>query len=258
MTWSKVEKAIRYNIYCGDSTIKLAVRDTTYTVSGLEAEINYCFNVVSVNTEGTSEKSADACATTLKAEEPEQPADTTKLAAPTNLRAIVEQDLADYPAYKYKITMMWDAVEGAQGYDVYVNTTKEKDFYFGYTGGTAYVAGSNEETTFEFYVVAFNQDKDIESVPSEICTVNVVDDAVEEMTTSFNIYPNPVNDKLYIEVEAEVKEVVVYDIFGRHQITETPSHQGNVTVDVADLKSGVYFIQIKTEEGNITKRFVKE
>ena len=181
-----------------------------------------------------------------------------KLAAPTNLRAIVEQDLADYPAYKYKITMMWDAVEGAQGYDVYVNTTKEQDFYFGHTGGTAYVAGSNEETTFEFYVVAFNQDKDIESEPSEICKVNVVDDAVEEMTASFNIYPNPVSDKLYIEAETEIEEVVVYDIFGRHQVTETPSHQGNLTIDVTELNSGVYFVKVVTENGEAVQRFVKK
>ena len=150
---------------------------------------------------------------------------------------------------------MWDAVEGAQGYDVYVNTTKEQDFYFGYTGGTAYVAGSNEETTFEFYVVAFNQDKDIESEPSEICTVNVVDDAVEEMTASFNIYPNPVNDKLYIETEAEVREVVVYDVYGRQQSTD--NGQQSTTIDVANLNSGVYFVKVVTANGEAVKRIIK-
>ena len=123
----------------------------------------------------------------------------TKLDAPTNLRAYIRQDIPDYN-YKYEITMAWDAVEGAQGYDVFVNTTKEQDFYLGYTGGTAYVAGSNEETTFEFYIVAFNDDLGLESEPSEICTVTVVDDAIEEMNASFNIYPNPVNDKIYIEI----------------------------------------------------------
>ena len=181
----------------------------------------------------------------------------TKLDAPTNLRAYIRQDIPDYN-YKYEITMMWDAVEGAQGYDVYVNTTKEQDFYFGYTGGTAYVAGSNEETTFEFYIVAFNDDLGLESEPSEICTVTVVDDAIEEMNASFNIYPNPVNDRIYIETESEIKEVVVYDVYGRHQVAETPSHQGNVTVDVADMKSGIYFVKVVTENGESVKRFIKK
>ena len=178
-----------------------------------------------------------------------------KLDAPTNLRAAIRQDVPDYD-YKYEITVAWDAVEGAKGYDVYVNTEKAQDFQMGYTNGTAYVMGSNQETTFEFYVVAFNDET--ESEPSEICTVVVKADAIEEMNASFNVYPNPVNDRLYIEAETEVKEVVVYDVYGRHQVTETPSLQGNVTVDVADLKSGIYFVKVVTENGEAVQRFIKK
>ena len=69
------------------------------------------------------------------------------------------------------------------------------------------------------------------------------------MNASFNVYPNPVNDKLYIEAETEIEEVVVYDVYGRHQVTETPSHQGNLSVDVTDLNSGVYFVKVVTEKG---------
>ena len=178
-----------------------------------------------------------------------------KLDAPTNLRAAIRQDVPDYD-YKYEITVAWDAVEGAKGYDVYVNTEKAQDFQMGYTNGTAYVMGSNQETTFEFYVVAFNDET--ESDPSEICTVVVKGDAIEEMNASFNVYPNPVNDRLYIEAETEVKDVVVYDVYGRHQVTETPSLQGDVTVDVADMKSGIYFVKVVTENGEAVQRFVKE
>ena len=247
LSWSPVEKAERYNIYSGTETIKLALNDTIYVVTGLEAETQYCFNVVAINRESQSEKSEDACATTMKAEEP------AKLDAPTNLRAAIRQDVPGYN-YKYEITMMWDAVEGAQGYDVYVNTTKEQDIYFGYTGGTAYVAGSNQETTFDFYVVAFNDET--ESEPSEICTVIVKADAIEEKNASFDIYPNPVNDKLYIEAETEIEEVVVYDVYGRRQVTETPSHQGSI--DVSELNSGVYFVKVVTEKGEAVQRFVKK
>ena len=40
------------------------------------------------------------------------------------------------------------------------------------------------------------------------------------------------------------------------KISETQKLRNSI--DVSNLNSGVYFIQIKTEEGNITKRFVKE
>ena len=81
---------------------------------------------------------------------------------------------------------------------------------------------------------------------------------IDETSAGFSIYPNPVQDKLYIETEAVIEEIVVYDVYGRRQVTESPSHQGNLSVNVSNLNSGVYFVKIKTEECNITKRFVKE
>ena len=78
------------------------------------------------------------------------------------------------------------------------------------------------------------------------------------MASSLNIYPNPVNDKLYIETEVEIEEVSIFDVYGRNQnlrISETQKLR--ISVDVTNLNSGVYFIQIKTEEGNIVKRIIK-
>ena len=77
--------------------------------------------------------------------------------------------------------------------------------------------------------------------------------------TNVNVYPNPVNDRLYIETQTltQTLTVEIYDVYGRHQVTETPSHQGNLTIDLSNLKSGIYFVKIKTEEGNIVKRIIK-
>ena len=245
LTWNKVENAIRYNIYSGDEPVKLAVYDTTYTVTGLEANTQYCFNVVSVNLEGKSEKSSDACATTLEAEEP------AKLEAPTNLRAYVRQDVEGFN-YKYEVTMAWDAVEGAKGYDIFVNTATVQDYHMGYTNGTAYVAGTNNEGTLEFYVVAFNDET--ESEPSEVYTIVIQGEAIEELSSSFNVYPNPVKDKLYIETEAEVEEVVVYDIYGRQQLAVSGQQSA---ISVTNLNAGVYFVKVVTGNGEVVKRIIK-
>ena len=83
-------------------------------------------------------------------------------------------------------------------------------------------------------------------------------DGVEELT-SFRIYPNPVNDRLYIEAEVEIEEVVVYDIYGRQQVNKTTRQQDNeMTVDVSELNSGIYFVRIKTVDEVVTKRFIKQ
>jgi hypothetical protein len=95
------------------------------------------------------------------------------------------------------------------------------------------------------------------------CVVSVVkteNDTIglTENVTLFNIYPNPVGDRLYIETEVEVVEaVVVYDVYGRQQDNKATRQQGNLVVDVANLNSGVYFVKIVTSEGEIVKRFVK-
>ena len=188
--------------------------------------------------------------------EDDEPIDPSVPAAPTNLRALVEQDLPDFPNYKYKVTFLWDAVEGADGYEVYVNTADTSNFLMGTSSGTAYICGANKEATLEFYVVTVIDS--LVSAPSEICTVVIEDDAVEELTSSFNIYPNPVGNELFITAELNVEEISVYDVYGRQamnqQVNESTRQQ---VINVADLKAGIYFVKIKAEGGEVVKRFIK-
>ena len=76
-------------------------------------------------------------------------------------------------------------------------------------------------------------------------------------TNNVNIYPNPAKDRLYIETETEIEDIVVFDIYGRRQQT-TVNGQQTLSIDISNLNSGVYFVKITTAEGNIVKRFVKD
>ena len=80
-------------------------------------------------------------------------------------------------------------------------------------------------------------------------------EGVDELTASFRLYPNPVNDKLYIETETEVEGVVVYDAFGRQQLAVSCQQSA---ISVSGLNAGVYFVMIKTNEGVVVKRFIKQ
>lgn len=182
--------------------------------------------------------------------------EVAKLEAPKNLRASIRQDLPDYD-YKYEITMAWDAVAGAKGYDVYVNTATATDYYMGYTNGTFYVAGANQEGTLEFYVKAFNDET--ESDPSEAYTITIVDDAVEELSSSFTIYPNPVENQLFVTTESSVEEVSIFTLTGALVSQQTTINgQQTSSIDVSELNSGVYFVRIKTNDGERVERFIKK
>ena len=80
-------------------------------------------------------------------------------------------------------------------------------------------------------------------------------EGVDELTASFRLYPNPVNDKLNIVTETEIEEVVVYDAFGRQQLAVSCQQSA---ISVSGLNAGAYFVMIKTNEGVVTKRFVKK
>ena len=81
-------------------------------------------------------------------------------------------------------------------------------------------------------------------------------EGVEEFSSSFNIHPNPANDKLYIEILTQTLTVEIYDIFGRQQ--STVNSQQSTVIDVSNLNTGIYIIKINTKEGNIVKQFIKQ
>ena len=83
-------------------------------------------------------------------------------------------------------------------------------------------------------------------------------EGVEEFASSFNIYPNPVSDRLYIETLTQTLTLTVeiYDVYGRQQ--SMVNGQQSTVIDVSDLNSGVYFVKVVTSERETMKRFIKE
>ena len=74
-----------------------------------------------------------------------------------------------------------------------------------------------------------------------------------------SIYPNPVNDILFVETEVEIKEVAIYTITGVMVGQQTTvNRQQTLSIDVNHLNSGVYFVKIVTNDGEVVKRIVKK
>ena len=132
---------------------------------------------------------------------------------------------------------------------VYGNDNDNITFRY-YDMMTGLEAAINDEMTFE--VNATHGD----IMQPIVMTMSTL--GIDEISNRTNLYPNPVNDKLYIVTEAEIKEVVVYDVYGRLQVTKTPSHQDDATIDVSGLNSGIYFVEIYTDNGNFIKRIIKQ
>lgn len=88
--------------------------------------------------------------------------------------------------------------------------------------------------------------------------------AVSEPTlkSKIQLYPNPTNNNLTIALDPSVVLTAyeVFDITGKRLIKHS-SHELNYRkyqVSVANLQSGVYFLKVKTEEGEATFKFLKQ
>ena len=83
-------------------------------------------------------------------------------------------------------------------------------------------------------------------------------DGIETPTvseSSVNIYPNPVNNKLFVSTNSKIEAISIYTITGVMVYNEKIS---NNVIDVTSLNSGIYFVKINTREGEIIERFVKK
>lgn len=79
--------------------------------------------------------------------------------------------------------------------------------------------------------------------------------SLTENIKEFNIYPNPVENELFIETEANIEEISIYDIYGR---LCTDMFNTSAKINVADLETGVYFVKIKTDNKETIQRFIKK
>lgn len=84
---------------------------------------------------------------------------------------------------------------------------------------------------------------------------NVLLSTPENSLADLKVFPNPVEDKLIIQSSlSSYDSISISDINGR--IVSKNLSVSN-QVDVSNLKSGMYFITIKSSDGNITKKFIK-
>ena len=231
ITWSKPENAepSGYNLYINNELILSNTKETSFSIDKSDfciVEVVAIYENAMTSVGNVSIYSSD-------------------FDVPQNLTATDNTS---------NIEVSWDAVEKATSYEVYRNNK-----FLAEVETTSYTDGNflkDEELCYQVRAI-FDNNKS--AFTKEVC-VTTTADMIEEIDSKVKIYPNPVNDRLYIETQTltQTLTIEIYDVYGRRQVTETPSHQGNLVIDLSELKSGIYFVKINTEKGNIVKRIIKD
>lgn len=118
---------------------------------------------------------------------------------------------------------------------------------------SAYVGQSNLNIRFLYT----GNDADSVSVDDVVITGTL--GTSEALANKFSTYPNPANNVVNISNNYNITltNVDINDINGRTVKTLKVSNLSEIQMNVSDLTSGVYFMNIDTDSGKVVKKFIK-
>lgn len=152
---------------------------------------------------------------------------------------------------KGDVVATWDAPELGEptGYDVFLNgelvaeNTTAKEYTFPAEYGLFYVV--------EVQAIYGEEVNSVKAVAG--IGLSVEEDAEVE---AFRMYPNPANNRVYVQAESEIQTISIYNTLGA--LVQVLNVNGEaVELDLAGYNTGIYLINVKQANGNnATQRLV--
>jgi hypothetical protein len=259
LNWNNVADADAYQVMSCDETITYAtgLTTTTYTASNLNASTTYNFIVKAENSAGFSPASNCETQTTLCGAPWGSPVIYT-----TYTRAFCEVTIDGQPAEEHDKVAAFVGTELRGIGDVFISN------------GVAYAVVSIQGNAIETasfkvwdssecrelsvnYTTATNPSGTIGAAPNYLpIAAQTAGIDSDNLLKNINVYPIPTENKLYIQTAGniQINQIIIYDLLGNKVLDfDKPDN----TISIAKLSIGVYFMQIKTQNGNTTLKILK-
>ncbi len=134
---------------------------------------------------------------------------------------------------------------------------------YSYTFNYTIPATSAADNVYAYVLLINNTTGQVLNATSALSVTGITD--VNSHIDQLSIYPNPTTDELNVLFTMNKAQNVSFDIvdmLGKVVYTQTynklAATNQAINFSVADLASGVYFLNLKTEGGIVTRRFVKD
>ena len=97
------------------------------------------------------------------------------------------------------------------------------------------------------------------SVPITGQTVIVGVEENEQLDGQLKLYPNPIQDQLYIETKVNQElELKLFDVAGKRIDLEFLKGNGGYILPSSEISSGLYFLQINNEKEQVIRKVIKQ
>lgn len=81
---------------------------------------------------------------------------------------------------------------------------------------------------------------------------------VNNSTNSVNIFPNPANENITVNIHSQVKdgEISIFNIQGQMMLKKNVVSQEKTEIDISGIADGVYVLKISAYEGSVMKKLI--
>ena len=219
----------------------------TANLTGMAPNTSYTFKAF-ITFNGNTVYGNEMTFTTLPEDMPEP------CEAPTGLHATNIENEA--------IAIAWDANTAVSDWNVRYHPITEDPWTFVTVNTNSYnITGLMGKTTYEIQVQANCSDGDISGWSGSI-SVQTTDVGIENyLENNVVLFPNPANDVVNVQCtmnNVQLEGIDVVDVYGKVIRNVVGANNDSPTqINVSGLASGMYFVRVTTEQGKVTKTFVK-
>ena len=93
--------------------------------------------------------------------------------------------------------------------------------------------------------------------PNKIPPTTIIADVYTVTEKNIGMYPNPTEGVVTMQLGENQSDVILYNAMGQ-VLKEYRSVSGSFNIDLSEYNSGMYFLNIKNDTFNATKKIVKK